>query len=92
MLIDKLTLAITPQQYAERIKPGDNTLQFNAVYQEDSQWHFVLSDMVQKGVLEVLFVGCHIVFTPDVGPCSATRFVVDFTIVRCTQKVQTHDG
>ena len=55
MLIDKLGMPIAAQQNAEIIKPGDDTLQFHAVDQEDCKRHLVFTDKIEKCVLEILW-------------------------------------
>lgn len=59
MLVDKLRLTVAAQQNAEIVKPCDNTLQLNAVDQEDRHRYFRLTHMVKKCVLKVLFIVSH---------------------------------
>ncbi len=59
MLVDQLRLAIAAQKHAEIVEPGDHALQLDAVDQEDRDRDLGLSDMVQKGVLQILLVGGH---------------------------------
>jgi hypothetical protein len=47
-------MAIPPQQYAKVVEPCYNALQLYAVYQEDGQWSFVLSDIIQESILKAL--------------------------------------
>lgn len=54
MFIDKLGIPITPQEQTEIIKPRDNTLQLNAIDEEDRERNLRLPYMVQKRVLEIL--------------------------------------
>jgi hypothetical protein len=44
-------MAIASQQHAEVIKPGYHALQFHPVYQEDGQWGFALTNMVEESIL-----------------------------------------
>jgi hypothetical protein len=55
MLINELGMPVATQQYAEIIEPGDDTLQFDAVDQEDRERNFVLADKIEKSVLEILW-------------------------------------
>ena len=55
MLIDKLGMPVAAQKNAEIIKPGDDTLQFYAVDQEDCKRHLVFTDKIEKCVLEILW-------------------------------------
>ena len=59
MLIDQLGLPIAAQKHAEIIKPSDNTLQLNTIYEKDRHGNLRLPDVIQEGVLEVLLVGSH---------------------------------
>lgn len=54
MLVDKLGVTIPAQENTEIVKPGDNALQLDAIDQEDCEWNFLFSDVVQEGVLQVL--------------------------------------
>jgi hypothetical protein len=60
MFVDKLRLAVTAQEHTEIVKPGDHALQLYAVDQEDCDRDFGFPGVVQKGVLQVLFVGSHV--------------------------------
>ena len=55
MLINELGMPVATQQYAEIIEPGDDTLQFDAVDQEDRERNLVLADKIEKSVLEILW-------------------------------------
>src|SRR5690606_32629986 len=59
MLVDKLGLAVTAEEDAEIVEPGDHALQFHAVHQENGDRHLSLADVIEKGVLQVLLVRCH---------------------------------
>ncbi len=59
MLIHQLRLAITTQQHAEIVKPGNNALQFHAIDQKDRNWNFGFSDVIQESILQVLSVRSH---------------------------------
>ena len=60
VLVDELGMPIAPQQHAEIIEPGHDALQLDAVHQEDRERSFVLADMVEEGVLQILCAfGCH---------------------------------
>jgi hypothetical protein len=60
MFIYQLRLAIAPQQDAEIVKPGNDTLQFDTVDQEDRHGNFGFPRVVQECVLKVLSVGSHL--------------------------------
>ena len=48
MLIDQLGLAIAAQQHTEIIKPGDNTLQFDPVDQENCYWNLGFANVIEE--------------------------------------------
>ena len=54
MLIHQLRMRIAPQQDREIIKPSNNSLEFNSIDEKYSDRSFVLSDVVQEHVLNVL--------------------------------------
>lgn len=54
MLVDQLRLRIAAQQKAEIVKPGDHALQFDTIHEEDCDWHLLLADVIEKGVLKIL--------------------------------------
>jgi hypothetical protein len=54
VLIDQLRMTIPAQQDAEIVEPGHDTLKFHSVHEEDREGNFVLSDVIEKGVLKVL--------------------------------------
>ena len=58
MFVDQLRLPVAAQQDAEIVKPGYHSLQFDAAYQKNSHWHFLFSDVVEKGVLKILGPVC----------------------------------
>jgi len=61
MLVDKLRLGIAPQQQAEIVEPGDYALQFDAVHEENRDRDFLLTHVVEEGILKVLcFFGGHL--------------------------------
>src|SRR5690606_36021416 len=59
VLVDELGLAVPAQQHAEIVEPGDDALQLDPVDQEDRDGNLRLADMVEKGILQILFVGSH---------------------------------
>ena len=59
MFINKLRLAIPAEQHTKIVEPGDDTLQFDAVDQEDGYRNLGFPDMIQKRVLQILSVGSH---------------------------------
>src|SRR5262245_5249076 len=54
VLVHQLRVSVATQEHAEIIEPRHDALQLNPIDQKDRQWGFVLSDMVQEGVLEIL--------------------------------------
>ncbi|MBB3808649.1 hypothetical protein FHS81_000703 [Pseudochelatococcus contaminans] len=54
MLVDELGVTVPPEQHAEIVKPGDHALQFHTVDEEYRQRDFVLSDVVEKRILQIL--------------------------------------
>jgi hypothetical protein len=59
MLVDKLGLPVTPQEHAEIVEPGNDTLKFHPVDQEDRYRNLCLADVIEKSILQILFVGSH---------------------------------
>jgi hypothetical protein len=55
VLINELGMPVAAQQYAEIVEPGDDTLQFDPVDQEDRERNLVLTDKIEKSVLEILW-------------------------------------
>jgi hypothetical protein len=51
MLVDKLRMAIAPQQQTEIVEPGDNSLQLHSVHQKNGQWRFGFTNMIKESVL-----------------------------------------
>ena len=54
VLVDQLRMAVTAQQHAEIVEPGDDALQLDAVDQEDGQWDLVLAYVIEERVLQAL--------------------------------------
>src|SRR6185437_8898914 len=54
MLVDELRMRVAPQQDAEIVEPGDDPLQFHAIDEKYGDGRLVLSNMVEKHVLNVL--------------------------------------
>jgi hypothetical protein len=44
-------MTVAPEQQAEVVKPGDNTLQLHSIDQKDREWRFCFTYVVQEGVL-----------------------------------------
>src|SRR5437868_62903 len=60
MLVDKLRMTVPTQQDGEIVEPRDDTLQLDAVDQEDGDRRLVLADVVEEDVLDILrFFSCH---------------------------------
>ena len=51
MLVDKLRMAVAPEQQTEIVKPGDNALQLHPIDQKDRQWRFGFANVIEKRVL-----------------------------------------
>jgi hypothetical protein len=72
-----MRLPIAAQQQAEIVKPRDRALQFNPVDQKNRHGLLRFAYMVQKGVLQVLFVGGHGYFHcycfSSLQPCPRVR-------------------
>src|SRR6202140_3543812 len=46
MLVDKLRMTVAPQQQAEIVEPGDNSLQLHSIDQKDRQCRFGFANVV----------------------------------------------
>jgi hypothetical protein len=46
VFVDELRQAITPQENAEIVEPGDDSLQFYSVYEENGDCNFIFSDVI----------------------------------------------
>ena len=57
MFVDELGVPVALQEHAEIIEPADNALQFHAIYKKYRDGNFALTDIVEKGVLQILFFG-----------------------------------
>jgi hypothetical protein len=51
MLVDKLRVTVAPEQQAEIVEPGDNSLQLHSIDQKDRQWRFGFANVIKEGVL-----------------------------------------
>jgi hypothetical protein len=54
MLVDQLRMPVTAQKNAEIVKPRDDALQLDAIDEKNGQRDLLLSDMIQKRVLQIL--------------------------------------
>ena len=60
VLVDELRMPIPAQQHAEIIEPGHDALQLDPVDQKYGERDFAFSDVIEKGILQVLSAfGCH---------------------------------
>jgi hypothetical protein len=60
VLVDELRVTVAAQKHAEIVEPRDNALQLDAVDQKDRKWRLVFSNVIEKGVLQILlFVRSH---------------------------------
>src|SRR5690554_4803743 len=64
MLVNKLGLGVPTEQQTEIVEPRDDALQFDAVDEKDRHGDFLLTNVVEERVLQVLHL-----FT---GHCSAS--------------------
>src|SRR4051794_14733676 len=60
MLVDELRMTVAAQQHRKVVEPGDDSLQFDAVDQENRDRRLVLAQMVQEDVLNVLCLFAHV--------------------------------
>jgi hypothetical protein len=67
MFVDKLRLAVTAQEDAEIVKPGDDTLKFHPIDQKNRYRDLGFSNVIEKRVLQILFVAGHFVFAFVIG-------------------------
>src|SRR6201996_2173287 len=51
MLVDKLRVTVAPQEQAEIVEPGDNSLQLHSIHQKDRQWRLGFTNVIKEGVL-----------------------------------------
>ena len=54
MFINQLGVSVATQEQWKIVKPGDNSLQFDAVDQKDSDGYFVFADIILKIALDIL--------------------------------------
>jgi hypothetical protein len=54
VLVNKLGMPVSPQQQTEIIEPGDNSLELDAIDEENGERDFVFSDKIQKCILQIL--------------------------------------
>jgi hypothetical protein len=60
VFIDQLGMGVAAQQHTEIVKPGDNPLQFDAIYEKYGYRQLVLADVIKEYILYVLrFFRCH---------------------------------
>jgi hypothetical protein len=52
VLIDELGVTVTAQQHAEAVEPGDDALELDAIDEKNREWHLLLTDVIEKGVLK----------------------------------------
>src|SRR3954470_124445 len=54
VLINELRMPITAKQHAEIVEPSHHALELDPVHKKDREGNFVLADVVEEGVLQVL--------------------------------------
>jgi hypothetical protein len=64
MLVDKLRMPVAPEQKAEIIKPGDDSLQFHPVHKKNRKRNFRFPYMIQECVLQILCFISHLGVRP----------------------------
>jgi hypothetical protein len=71
-------LSVTAQQDAEIVKPCDHALQFDPVNQENGDGNFLLTDMIEKSVLKILFgFSGHFLPVLFIGKCEVSGLLPD---------------
>jgi hypothetical protein len=59
MFVDQLRLTIAAQKHAKIVEPGDDALKFHTVDKENGDRNFGLSNLIEKRILQILFIGGH---------------------------------
>ena len=54
VLVDELRMPVSSQQEAKIIEPGDDSLELDAIDEEDRERDFILPDEIQKCILQIL--------------------------------------
>jgi hypothetical protein len=78
MFVDKLRLAVAPQQQGEIVEPGDDSLKLHAFHQKHGDGGFASAQGVEENILEILvFIGhiglLFLAAEPLVGCCYAAK-------------------
>jgi hypothetical protein len=47
-------MTVAPEQQAEIVEPGDNSLQFYSIDQKNRQWRLGLANVIKECVLQIL--------------------------------------
>jgi hypothetical protein len=64
-------MTIPPEQNGEIIEPGNNSLKFDAIHEENRDRSLAFSNVVQEHILHVLgLLGCHGTVLLFVGGCA----------------------
>jgi hypothetical protein len=53
VLVDKLRVAIAPQEHTKIIEPAHNALKLDAVHQKNGEGNFIFPDEIEKSILQV---------------------------------------
>jgi hypothetical protein len=91
MFVDQLRLTIAAQKHAEIVKPSDHALQFDTVDEENRYRNLGLANLIEKGILQILFIGGHwlIVLVSVALPASDTKKRRASRVSRDTQTVSS---
>jgi hypothetical protein len=54
VLVDELNMPVSAQEDTEIVEPTDDTLKFDPINEEYGDWKLVLSNVIQKHVLDIL--------------------------------------
>jgi hypothetical protein len=54
VLVDELGMPVASQQKAEIVEPGDDSLELDAIDEEDRERDLILPDEIQKRILQIL--------------------------------------
>ena len=78
MFVHQLRMSIAPQQYTEIIKPSDNPLKFDPVYEKNCYRRFVFSYLIEKHVLKVILFFSHYLYPSLPEDSLFRRFRISF--------------
>ncbi|MDR6265370.1 hypothetical protein GGE09_002378 [Roseobacter sp. N2S] len=79
-------MAVTTQQNAEIIEPGDHALQLDPVDQKNCDGNFGFANIVKERILKVLFIASHVSafsFMPRIDKPRDIVFIPQETMGEC---------